>query len=101
MGGEAKSISPGRAVKKPGQGIKKTLDENALFEKFFETLSIRAERQGLTYGELAKSCGAAWRRGLAEKQKLKNRKPRRQMFRLLFMIVGRPGKCLWNHRQRG
>jgi hypothetical protein len=70
MGKEAKSISPGRAVKKSGQGIK-TLDENALLEKFFETLRIRARRQGLTYGELAKNCGPAWRRGLAKKQQLK------------------------------
>lgn len=71
MGREAKPGNPGSATKKSGQGVKKTLDENALFKKFFETLKARARPQGLTYGELAKNCGLAWRRGLAKNQKLK------------------------------
>jgi len=70
MAEKRKPRNPGSATKRSWQPLKKTLDENELFERFFETLRSRARRQGLTYGELAKNCGAAWRRGLAKKQKL-------------------------------
>jgi hypothetical protein len=71
MGKQTKPGNPGSAMKKSGRVTKKTLDENVLVEKFFETLRVRTAHQGLTYGELAKNCGAAWRRGLAKRQKLK------------------------------
>ena len=71
MGKEAKPSNPRSAMKKSRTRVKKTLDENELVERFFETLKARAVHQGLTYGKIADNCGRAWRRGLATKQKLK------------------------------
>jgi hypothetical protein len=71
MDKEEKPINPRSAMKKARTGVKKTLEENELFERFFQTLRARAIQQGLTCGKIADNCGPAWRRGLAKKQKLK------------------------------
>lgn len=41
-------------------------------------LRQHANQNGLTYGEIAKKCGVAWRRGLAESRKIKNKEARVQ-----------------------
>ena len=47
------------------------MSEPDLTPRLFEVLKVRATQRGLTFGELAKACGIAWRRGLAVRQKLK------------------------------
>lgn len=50
---------------------KTIISDNDLVPKFLAVLEVRIADRGLTYGELAKTCGIAWRRGLALHQKLK------------------------------
>ncbi len=80
---------------------KTVISENDLVPKFLVVLEVRTADRGLTYGELAKTCGIAWRRGLALHQKLKKKEAAAADIQAFVYDVWKSGKLFVEPPTRG